>query len=150
MTADVHPLALLVIFFVLRAPLLDNGIAADVSPAHGAVLSLRSAVVHCHGNAGDLLPALTSLGLPEIVSGLHRKPRLGRSAQCLLKADRHVRADGGLAMDNPRDRGTRHTEFLGKRSHTDSTIFAQHRIGKNLAGVGRVKHSVHYQFLPQW
>jgi hypothetical protein len=39
-------------------------------------------------------PALTSLSLPEIVSGLHRKPGFDRSAQWLLKSDRHVRADG--------------------------------------------------------
>jgi hypothetical protein len=70
--------------------------------SHGSsVLALRSAAIHCQANARDLLPALTSLSLPEIVSGLHRKPGLGRSAQCLLKSDRHVRANGGLAMDNP-------------------------------------------------
>jgi hypothetical protein len=128
--------------------LSDDGACQFACALDGSSVSnLRSAAIHCQANAGDLLPTLTSLSLPEIVSGLHRKPGFGRSAHCLLKSCRHVRANGGLAMDNPRDRGTRHPELLGNRSHTNPAIVAQHRIGKNLARVGRVKHSARYQFL---
>jgi hypothetical protein len=105
--------------------------------------NLRGAAIYFHGNPSDLFPAFIFLRLPEIISSLHCEPGLGRCTQRLLKSDGHVRADGGLSMDDPRDRGARHPELFGKRSYTDSAIFAQHRVGKNLAGVRWVKHFAH-------
>lgn len=77
---------------------------------------------------------------PKVMGVLHGEPALGRAANSLGKAQRHLRGDPTGALQDAAEGGRRDIELFRELSTTDA-IGLKVDLGDELTGVGRVVHS---------